>query len=112
MILSLSHLVLEGIQLTSEALASRTNLAEYGVVCFNGKFSHVPLINVLIKKLDNIDTKELVLNFDCISHENWLFKTVVPFEFSEACVTTFCQAVNDLPRNRIGVFTIRIGTSI
>lgn len=46
------HAVLEGTQLWLEARASRTTLGQYSEVCFNGKFSYVPFMNIMMEYAD------------------------------------------------------------
>ena len=92
--LSIAHVILEIIQLYFEALACKTSLTKYCVVCFNGRFGWVPFVdNMLeISKIpdDEILEDDLHLDYDDITYQNKFLRAKVVFKFSDICLSTLC----------------------
>ena len=53
--LAVSHIMLEFVQLSYEAKACKTNIVNYSIACFNGKFGLVPFADDLIAITEQID---------------------------------------------------------
>ena len=52
------------------------------------------------------------LDFDNIIYSNMLVNCEVPFEFSDAGVSTLCLRVDDLPPEMKHEFVIKVGVSV
>ena len=53
--LAVAHIMLEYVQLSYEAKACKTSMANYSIACFNGKFGWVPFADDLIAITEQID---------------------------------------------------------
>ena len=53
--LAVSHIMLEFVQLSYEAKACKTNIVNYSIACFNGRFGWVPFADDLIAIAEQID---------------------------------------------------------
>ena len=84
--LAVLHAILECIQLYCEALACKTTLTKYCVVCFNGRFGWVPFVEnmdqvaVMADNQDaNFDEQQLYLDYDNIYYSNKCLSAHVMF---------------------------------
>lgn len=118
----MAHTILECIQLYFEAQACKTSLISYCVVCFNGRFGWVPFTDSMhhIASLaenedeDNVfDESLLYLDYDNIRYSTCCVSVDVPFQFSDAGLTTLLYKVASLPQLSKGrEFHLRLGTSL
>ena len=109
--LAIAHGILEGVQLTYEARACKTSFINYCAACFNGRFGWVPFVDNLSAIDEDDCDHNLVMDFDNIHYSDRFVKSIVPFKFSDASISTLCLRVNDLPDLSVKL-TIKVGTSI
>ena len=102
--LAVAHILLEYVLLSYEAKACMTNVSNYAIACFNGKFGWVPFANDLTTIAELVDKDSIdewkcrmLLDFDDIRYSNLFVDCKVPFSFSDAGVSTLCLRVDDLP---------------